>query len=217
MAHSQFLREKARSLRAQQRLTVDQLAERLELPRSTIYYWVRDLPPLSSYESGAASSESARRMGGHATRGTERRQRQAAYEEGLSSYDDLVLQPTFRDFVCVCVATGFERQRGTVALANSDPAVMRLATRWLRRLGDEPPSFSIRYRAGRSAKELRRFWSETVGGEVGVIRAQRTSEGGRLAGRDPCARHGVLTVTVHDALLGSRLDAWMGRMRGSWL
>jgi hypothetical protein len=28
----------------QKRLTIDQLADRLALPRTTIYYWVKDLP-----------------------------------------------------------------------------------------------------------------------------------------------------------------------------
>jgi hypothetical protein len=44
MAHAPCLREKARSMRVERRLTIDELAERLALPRTTIYYWVRDLP-----------------------------------------------------------------------------------------------------------------------------------------------------------------------------
>ncbi len=36
--------KKARSLRLERRLTIDELAARLALPRTTIYYWVRDLP-----------------------------------------------------------------------------------------------------------------------------------------------------------------------------
>jgi DNA-binding XRE family transcriptional regulator len=37
MAHPSYLREKACSLRAECRLTIDELAERLALPRSTIF------------------------------------------------------------------------------------------------------------------------------------------------------------------------------------
>jgi hypothetical protein len=44
MAHARYLREKGRSMRLQRKLSIDELAERLALPRSTIYYWVRDLP-----------------------------------------------------------------------------------------------------------------------------------------------------------------------------
>jgi predicted DNA-binding transcriptional regulator AlpA len=39
MAHPAYLREKARSLRVGRALTIDELAARLALSRSTIYYW----------------------------------------------------------------------------------------------------------------------------------------------------------------------------------
>jgi excisionase family DNA binding protein len=44
MAHPWCLREKARTLRKERQFTIDELAERLALSRSTIYYWVKDLP-----------------------------------------------------------------------------------------------------------------------------------------------------------------------------
>ena len=44
MAYPAYLREKARRLRCEQRLTIDELAECLALSRTTVYLWVRDLP-----------------------------------------------------------------------------------------------------------------------------------------------------------------------------
>jgi hypothetical protein len=44
MAYPPYIREKARSLRVERRLSIDEIAERLALPRTTIYYWVSDLP-----------------------------------------------------------------------------------------------------------------------------------------------------------------------------
>ena len=44
MAYPADLRKRARELRIQKHLSVDELAERLALPRTTIYYWVGDLP-----------------------------------------------------------------------------------------------------------------------------------------------------------------------------
>lgn len=52
MAHAAYIREKARSLRVERQLTIDQLAERLALSRSTVYYWVRDLPIPGSGSGG---------------------------------------------------------------------------------------------------------------------------------------------------------------------
>jgi transposase len=44
MTHPAYLRERARSLRVRRALTIDELAAQLALSRSTIYYWVSELP-----------------------------------------------------------------------------------------------------------------------------------------------------------------------------
>jgi transposase-like protein len=45
MAHPKYLRDKACELRVRKKLTIDELAERHALSRTTIYYWVRDSFP----------------------------------------------------------------------------------------------------------------------------------------------------------------------------
>lgn len=44
MTYPSYVREKARSLRAEKRLTIDEIAERLAVSRGSVYGWVRDLP-----------------------------------------------------------------------------------------------------------------------------------------------------------------------------
>jgi transposase len=44
MAYPAYVREKARKLRVEKHLSIDEIAERLVLPKTTIYGWVRDLP-----------------------------------------------------------------------------------------------------------------------------------------------------------------------------
>jgi hypothetical protein len=43
VAHPAYLREKARELRTERRLSLLEIAERLALPKTTIFYWIRDL------------------------------------------------------------------------------------------------------------------------------------------------------------------------------
>src|SRR5581483_10888362 len=100
MAHPPYLREKARKLRAERRLTIDELAERLALPRTTIYYWVKDLPIPGSGPGGGWPG-TAQRRGTQAVKRKYRLLREAAYREGAESYPALVQEPTFRDFVCL--------------------------------------------------------------------------------------------------------------------
>jgi hypothetical protein len=44
MAHPAYLRDKARELRTKQKLPLLEIAERLALPKTTVFYWIRDLP-----------------------------------------------------------------------------------------------------------------------------------------------------------------------------
>jgi transposase-like protein len=210
----------ARSLRIEQRLTVDELAARMSLPRSTIYYWVRDLPLRDGAreragESNVVACGAAGQVPGRVTRA----HREAAYEEGLATFEELSAQPTFRDFVCIYLVQGEQRDRTRIALTNSDPAVMRLVSRWLRRLTDKAPFLLLRYGPGQSLKELRRFWGETTGTAPRAIRARGSSEGIAILGEQPVpgSSHGWLTIGVEDTLLRARLQGWMHSARETWL
>lgn len=214
-------------MRVRRQLSVDQLAKRLALPRSTVYYWVRDLPlrEASATELGTSSRgvrPAGSRKGGASGGGgggarIARPKRAGAYEQALRSYDDLVAQPTFRDFVCVYIADGYKRDRRRVALASADPDVIRLAHRWIWRLTDKSPSLTVRYAREQSREELQRFWSEAVGEQLESIRARRASVDELQHAWSARPLHGVLTLTVDDHVLRARMQAWMRRTRESWL
>jgi hypothetical protein len=215
MAHSRYLRQMARSLRVEQQLTVDELALRMALPRSTIYYWVRDLPLRSKGDQEPASALSP----------VSPVSSEAAYAEALESFAELDAQPTFRDFVCVYLMQGEQRDRTRVALTNSDPMVMRLVSRWIKRLTDKAPFLSLQCSGDQSTTDLRHFWSEAVGAEPRAIRVRDAMGSSRSGGAvddrapgDPVGdeQHGLLTVTVNDTLLRARLQAWMQRTRETW-
>jgi len=215
MAHASYLREKARLMRVERRLTIDELAERLALSRSTIYYWVRDLPIPGSGSDGAWP-EAARRKGDVAMQRKYRLLREAAYEQGIREYEALASDPTFRDFVCLYIAEGYKRDRNIVSICNSDPAVVRLATRWMCRLSEKSPVFWIQYHADQDLSQLREFWAGELVVEPTLVRMQRKSNSNQLAGRMWRSRHGVLTVRIGDTRFRSSLQAWMDQLRAEW-
>jgi excisionase family DNA binding protein len=216
MAHPAYLREKARSLRKQRGLTIDELAERLALSRSTIYYWVRDLQ-IPGSGPGGGWPESAHRKAGRAIKRKYRLLREAAYREGLESFEELAREPTFRDFVCLYIAEGSKRNRNSVAICNSDDAVLRLALMWIRRLSEKTPSFQIQYHADQDLAALSAFWGDALRIAPTAIRYQRKSNSGQLKGRTWRSRHGVLSVRVQDTYLRARLQAWIDLMRSEWV
>jgi hypothetical protein len=60
-----------------------------------------------------------------------RKLREDAYAQGLVEYDALIKLPTFRDFVVLYVAEGYERNRNRVSIANSDASIVAMAAGWL--------------------------------------------------------------------------------------
>ena len=81
MAYPPYLREKARRLRVEKRLTIDELAECLALSRTTIYYWVRDLPIERS-----GRQNRGQRLGNAAMQAKYRALREGAYQEGRRTF-----------------------------------------------------------------------------------------------------------------------------------
>jgi excisionase family DNA binding protein len=216
LAHAAYIREKARQLRRDKKLTVDELAERLALSRTTVYYWVRDLP-IPGSGSGGGWPESARRKGNRAMQEKYRRLREAAYEEGLIFYLHLAQDPSFRDFVCLYIAEGHKRNRHEVSIANSDQAVIHAAVRWMRMLSARRLNYSVQYHADQDLNEIRRFWAGELGVEPEEIRLQRKSNSSQLASRTWRCKHGVLTVRTSDTYFREELQAWVDCLRDSWL
>jgi hypothetical protein len=147
-----------------------------------------------------------------------RRLRDEAYREGLESFAVLAASdPEFRDFVCLYIAEGYKRNRHTVSVCNSDPAVVVVCNRWLRRLSSATPAYRVQYHADQDFDELQRFWGAQLGVEPERIGLQRKTNSSQLASRTWRCAHGVLTVHVGDTLLRARLQAWIDRLRESWL
>jgi transcriptional regulator with XRE-family HTH domain len=214
VAYPLYLKEKARKLRIDRGMTIDEIAERLALGRTTIYHWVCDLPidrkPPSEWP------QSAREAGTRAMQKKYRLLREAAYQHGVEEFDELDKDPGFREFVCMYIGEGYKRSRNRVAISNSDPAVMRLATWWLKRLTCRQLAFSIQFHADQNLEALRQFWSAELGIDPACIRFQRKSNSSQLNGRTWRSRYGVLTIACGDTYLRARLQAWIDHLEARW-
>jgi hypothetical protein len=122
------LREKAISLRTTRHMTLDEIVERLALPKTTIYYWIKDIPiPRTDKQSEAQRNSTAAMQAKFAAL------RATAYQQGLAEAPELLQNPTFRDFVVLYMAEGTKRDRNKVGFVNSDPKLVKLAHDWFSR------------------------------------------------------------------------------------
>jgi transcriptional regulator with XRE-family HTH domain len=208
------MREKARKLRKEQELTIDEIAERLRVSRTTIYLWIYDMPRPRRATSRQTPNQ---RRGNQAMQAKYKRLRQEAYEEGLATFDAMCAEDGFVDFVTVFIAEGYKRNRNVVSVANSDPAVIAIADRWMRRQSRNKLTYWVQYHADQDLPELQAFWGRLVGVEPSEIKLLRKSNSNQLEGRTWRSEHGVLTVATSDTYFRARLQAWVDLVRGRWL
>jgi transcriptional regulator with XRE-family HTH domain len=94
MAYPAYLRERARELRVKNKLSLNEIAERLALPKTTVYYWIKDLP-LGRERRWSVGQ----RKGNRSMQNKWRLLREAAYAQGQREWDELSKIPTFRDLL----------------------------------------------------------------------------------------------------------------------
>lgn len=198
-------------MRVGTQLTIDEIAERLAISRTTVFYWVKDIPIPETRKQSAA-----RQRASDANRERARQKRERAYAEGVEMYPDLINEPTFRDFVCMYIGEGTKRGRNSVALCNSDPAVVKLGQTWIKRFARNPVDYSIQYHADQSLPDLHKFWSNELNIEPQSIKFLRKSNSNQLTGRTWRSKYGVLAVRCSDTYFRAKIGAWMDLLKAEW-
>jgi len=208
------LREKARDIRREKHLTIDEIAERLAVGRTTVHHWVSDMPRPSQVTSRQSPNQV---LGNTAMQAKYLRIREQAYELGYWEFPRLAREPTFRDFVCMYVGEGSKRDRNRVAICNSDQKVVLLADRWIRAFTRNKIRYSVQYHADQNLNELCAFWGGLLSQPPTAINLLRKSNSNSLAKRTWRSRHGVLTIDVGDTQLRARLQGWIDHLETLWL
>src|SRR5690606_2703886 len=108
------------------------------LPKTTVYYWIKDIPiPYTEKQT------EAQRRGTQASKLKYALLREEAYQQGYDEAPVLLQDLSFRDFVVLYMAEGTKRARSRVEFVNSDVRMLKLAKRWLTEFADES---RMRYR-----------------------------------------------------------------------
>ena len=205
------LREKAVMLRTQKNMTLDEIVERLSLPKTTVYYWIKDIPIPRTEKQTAAQQRRA-----DDTRVRYAALRDAAYQQGWDEAPGLLQDPSFRDFVVLYMAEGYKRNRNVVSFVNSDKAMVKLAHRWIAQLSAQKLEYHLQYHVDHDVDELKQYWGDLLAIDPTVIKLIRKSNSGELSGRQFRSVYGILTVRTSDTYFRSKLQAWMDYVKAQW-
>ena len=213
MAHRyDHIRAKAIQLRTEQHLTLDEIVERLRLPKTTIYSWIKDIPISRRSERQHCGQQRATA----AMQAKFAALREAAYQQGMAEAPTLLNDILFRDFVVLYMAEGTKRQRNTVAFVNSNAQMVCLAYHWIRHFTQNKIEFSLQYHSDHDIDELRQYWGRILDIQPGIIKVLRKSNSNQLSGRQFRSEYGLLTVRVGDTQFRARLQGWMDYIVTQW-
>ena len=205
------LREKAIRLRREQQLSLGEIVERLNLPKTTVYEWIRHIQiPRTQKQSDG------QRRGTLAMQEKSSRRREEAYRVAYAEAKELLCDLTFRDFVVLYMAEGYRRNRNVVSLSNSSVRLIKLANRWIRQLTTNKISYCLQYHVDQDPEELIDFWATELGADKESISAIRKSNSGQLSGRQWRSTYGVMCIRVGDTYFRAKMQAWMDYIQAQW-
>lgn len=180
------------------------IARKLGVPKSTLSYWLRELPleeeevlamRRTAWRRGEASREAFR-----ATMRAKRNDEEAKIHKRI---EESILPFTKRDMyiagIMLYIGEGDKRNRYRIALANSDPEVLVFFTRWLIECWSIPREkirFGLHLYTNMRIAEERKFWQDTLGfGRKSFYKDQvrEVKDGFKYEDGD---RHGTCTVYV---------------------
>ena len=205
------LRNKAVRLRIERKLTLDEIVTRLNLPKSTIYSWIKDYPiPRTTRQTAA------QRKGTQAMRARFAALRAQAYEQGLEEAADLLATQSLRDFVVLYMAEGTKTRRNEVEFVNSDLRLVKLAHFWIAHFTRNKLGYRLQCHQDHDELLLKQYWAAQLGIVPEEIKTIRKSNSGQLKGRNFRSPHGLLSLRVSDVRLRARLEAWMDFIKSQW-
>lgn len=198
------LRETAVKMRIEQRMSYSAIAAALKVSKSTLSCWLSELP-FSSEEINRLRKEAWSR--GEASRERYRntmRMKKAAVDKDVRTHLASTMLPiSERDMfiagIVLYIGEGDKRNPYRVALANSDPLVVRFFAYWLTHFWDVPRSrirFGLHLYSNMNIAKERKFWQDALGFDRKSFYKDQVRDVKSAFTYGDGARHGTCSVYV---------------------
>ncbi len=210
MKRNTDLYEEARRLREEEQLSIDGLAARLSVKRTTVYGWIRDIPLSKGTDRRVYALNASRAMSAKY-----KQKRKAAYEAAAQKVSEWMQDRQFRDFVVLYLAEGSRRTRYSLAISNTDPDIIRIGYSNLQRFSSKNFYFYLLCHSEVEREKAVRFWADVL--KIPKERIEIFGKPMRKSSRTIVASsHGVMTVRVNDCYAREAMQACMDWMKADW-
>lgn len=204
------LKEKAQELR-KDGYKLPKICEMLNINKSTIYEWLKEMPDYVSERNHSNKSLAAALA---ANKIKYKNLRNSAYEEGKILY--MNDEKNLRDFALLYLTEGHRKTKHTPSICNSNPNIVLFAKNILEKYSSRKLDYGLQYHIDQDENELKNFWSRYLSINSDVIKLTRKSNSGNLKGRKWASVHGILMVRTNDSYLREKIQAWMDIVEHDW-
>lgn len=197
-------RELAVHLRNVERLSYSAISQRIKVPKSTLSYWLKDLPLSEkeikelqklSWKKGEAAREKYR----NTMRERKEARNASLYREIASEVLPLTNRDLYIAGLMLYVGEGDKRNLHRIALANADPEVVRFFTIWLQKILKIPRvkiKFGLHLYSNMNIAKEAKFWQDTLGFEKASFYKHQVRPVSSAFTYTDGNRHGTCTVYV---------------------
>lgn len=163
MRHS-IEKEKARNLRIQGH-SYSMIKTELGISKSTLSGWLKDLPLSDKRISELQSNSEIRIEKNRITKQNKKDARRKLVYEKVAYDIENSKDPEFVAGFYLYWGEGTKTAEYTVALTNTDPAIIKCFVTWLRKFGITSENLKIKLHiyTDQNEKDLKKFWSEVTG------------------------------------------------------
>lgn len=206
------LKSKARELRVK-RTSLDDISLMLSIPKSTIFYWVKDMPERAPFDSEKNSSARAKAV--RAVVSKFKNLRDQAYSAAFASASLDLKDQELRDFICLYMGEG-DKGRNSVGFINSDPELVKIAHKFILRLSNRKLDYVLHFYPDHDENEEKAFWANYLGIDQTKIKSRPKPGANKLKKRNTRLKHGIFKVATADTYLKSKIDAYTDFIKDQW-
>jgi transposase-like protein len=216
-----LLREEAVRLRRSEGLSLNELAARLQVARTTIYYWVKNVSsgaPTAEIQMQRSESQKAnQRLAAVANQAKHAARRKENYDLMREKASEVLQDLEIRDFVVLYLAEGYRKDKNAVGLSNSNPNIIAFTHNCLKRLATNKHFYySFQYHADQNPDELQLFWASYLGIDAQQIHPIPKTNSGHLKGRRFACEYGIFQIKLGDTRFRAELQALMDAVQEEW-
>jgi len=209
MKKYEHIRIKARKLR-QQKKSIDEISNNLHLPRTTIYYWVKDIPLNREVKINVKKAAAANKKKWELIRND-------WYQTMYKNATEVLENRIIRDFIVMYMAEGYKRNRNAVGVCNSDPKIIAFCCKALRILSDHPFYCEVTSYPDLETEKLKHFWGNITGLPLEEIRIYLKQAAGNLKGRNHRLEYGTAAIRMGNTKLKMEINALIDYTKETWI